>query len=250
MCLAKEFWEAKPCWKGYRKHNPRDKVVVEDQAVRYLLWGSQIATWRKKYKTLKVDDCGWKTWLTFNRLNAILRETDASIHSERGKIYIWDSTRKADYVWEGSHIIKLEPFEIAPRTPRRVNKKASEALRSYYAKAIDLMEKRKGLVTSTLDGFACLFPRRWYGAGFSTSVLSLDVRGGNLKAYTARVSASKVYSAFIKNDAAALSSYLIENGCELEETETLPALERFNVDTKMLPETVVQQLALMKLLGA
>lgn len=251
MCLAKEFWEAKPCWKGYRKHSPRDKVVVEDETVRYLLWGSQIATWNKKNKTLMVDDCGWKTWLTFNRLNAILGETDASIHSERGKTYIWDSKSKADYVWEGSHLIKLEPFEITPRTPRRFNKKVSDALRDYYAKAMDLMEKRKKLVTSTLDGIACLFPRRWYGGGaFSISVLSLYVQGDNVKAYTARVSSSKVYSAFMKNDGASLTGYIFENGSELEESETLPALERFDVDVNVLPETVVQQLALMKLLEA
>ena len=249
MCLAKEFWEAKPCWKGYRRHTPRDKVAVEDETVKYLLWGSQIATWNKKDGTLVVDDCGWKTWLTFNRLNAILGETDAFIHSERGKIYIRDSKREADYVWEGSHLIKLEPFEITPRTPRRVNKKVSRALRSYYAKAIELMEKRKRLVTSTLDGMACLFVKQ-YCNGVLRQVMGLYVQGDNVKAYTGRVANSKVYSAFMKDDAASVTGYLVENGCKLEESETLPELERFDVDVKILPETVVQQLALMKLLEA
>ena len=250
MCLAKEFWEAKPCWHGYRKHTPRDKVAVEGETVRYLLWGNQIATWNKQNGTLMVDDCGWKTWLTFNRLNAILRDTPAYIYSARGDMYIRDTKLEADYVWEGSHLLKLDPFEITPRTPRKINKKVSRALKAYYEKAIELMEKRKRLVTTTLDGIACLFPRRWYGGRFSLSVLSLYVNGDQVKAYTGRVSSSKVYSAFMKNDAAALSGYLVENGSKLEESETLPALERFNVDTKTLPETVVQQLALMKLLEA
>jgi hypothetical protein len=74
------------------------------------------------------------------------------------------------------------------------------------------------------------------------------VRGDNVKAYTGRIANSKIYSAFMKNDAASLAGYLIQNGCKLEESETLPALERFDVDVKTLPETVVQQLALMKLL--
>jgi len=250
MCLAKEFWEGKQCWKGYRRHTPRDKVAVEGETVRYLLWDNQVATWNKKNNTLMIDDCGYKTWLTFNRLNAILGETDAFIHSERGKIYIRDSKKETDYVWEGSHLLKLEPFEITPRTPRKTNKKVSKALRNYYAKATELLEKRKRLVTSTLDGTACLFPRRWYGSRFSMSVLSLYVCGDNVTAYTGRIANSKVYSAFMKNDAASLAGYLVENGSKLEESETIPALERFDVDVKTLPKTVVQQIALMKLLEA
>jgi hypothetical protein len=250
MSLDRDFWESNPCCKGSTKWNPRDKVVVEGDEVRYLLWGSQVATWNRKNNTIMVDDCGWTTKLTFNRLNAILSEVHLSIYSSRGKSYIWSSKRGTEYVWEGTHTINLDTRKITPCTPRKTNKKVSEALRSYYASAAELIEKRKRLVIKTLDGFVCLYPRRYYSREFSMLVLGLYASSGNIKAYMGKVASSKVCSAFMKNDASSLTGYLAQNGEELSDREMLSELDDFRVDASLLPQPILQQLALMKLMEA
>jgi hypothetical protein len=250
MSLDRDFWESNPCCKGSTKWNPRDKVVVEGDEVRYLLWGSQVATWNRKNNTIMVDDCGWTTKLTFNRLNAILSEVHLSIYSSRGKSYIWSSKRGTEYVWEGTHTINLDTRKITPCTPRKTNKKVSEALRSYYASAAELIEKRKRLVIKTLDGLVCLYPRRYYSREFSMLVLGLYASSGNIKAYMGKVASSKVCSAFMKNDAASLTGYLVQTGEELSDQEILSELNDFRVDTALLPQPMLQQLALMKLMEA
>ena len=105
MCLAEEFWMAKPRYKGYRsmygyREGPRDRVVVEGDVVRYLLWGNEIANWNRRKGTLMVDDCGWQTQLTMDRLNAILQRLGFSIYSERRTLYIHDWRRNEVYLWE------------------------------------------------------------------------------------------------------------------------------------------------------
>ncbi len=250
MSLDRDFWESNPCWKGCRKSNPRDKVVVEDDEVRYLLWGNQVATWNKKNNTLMVDDCGWKTWLTFNRLNAILSELHLFINSIRGTSYIWSSKLGGEFVWEGTHTIQLDPLKITPCTPRKTNKKVSLALRNYYATASELIEHRKQLVIQTLDGFVCLFPRRYYCRGFSMLVLGLYASDGNVRACMGKIASSKVYSAFMKNDATLLTDDLLQNGDVLNDREMLSELNDFKVDSACLPQTILQQLALIKLMEA
>ncbi|MDI9577873.1 MAG: hypothetical protein QM398_07055 [Thermoproteota archaeon] len=250
MSLDRDFWESNPCCKGCTKWSPRDKVVVEGDEVRYLLWGSQVATWNKTKETLMVDDCGWKTKLTFNRLNAILSELRISIYSIRGKTYIWNPKRQVEYLWEGTHTIKLNPLKITPCTPRKTNKKVSAALRNYYAMASERIEERKQLVTKTLDGFVCLFPRRYYSREFSMLVLGLYASGDTIKAYMGRVASSKVYSAFMRNDATSLTGYLVQTGEELNDREMLSELNYFRVDTPFLPQPILQHLALMKILEA
>ena len=251
MCLADEFWNCKPRKKGYGGHwrdSVRDRVVVEGDVVRYLLWGSEIANWNRKNKTLIVDDCGWETKLTFDRLNSVLRQVDMYVYSERGKIYIHNSKCEADHVWEGSHKINLETRQITPCTPRKFNEKASRALAKYYERARKLVKKRKFLVTATLDGAVYAFVSSWYER-IERQVLALCTLEDEFKAYKGMVATSKVYSAFTKNNATILVGDLVEHGYRIEKAESvLSELRDFGVDFEVLPENVVSKLALAKLM--
>jgi hypothetical protein len=251
VSLAKEFWMAKPCWKGSRKCEPRDKIVVNDDEVRYFLWGSQIATWNKKDRTLRVDDCSWKTPLTFKRLNAILSKFWLSIHSVRGTNYLVNSPFGKEYFWEGQHLICLKSFEIQPSVLRRSNPKGSMSLRRYYAVASELIGKHGLLTTQTLtDEVVCLIPKRYGRDRFCLSLLGLYVNGDSFRGYVGEVACSKVYSAFVKNTAESLADHLAQKGEELCGREILSALQEFRVESTCLPEKVLRQLALLKLVEA
>jgi hypothetical protein len=259
LSLAENFWMAKACWKGNRKQCPRDRVIVEDEKVYYILWRSTIATWNRKQNTLQVGDCGWKKSLTFNRLNSILAKLSLSIRSIHSVIYLLDSKRGVEYRWEGTHTIQLnsndvqDVVEICPCVPRRVNVKGSLALQKYYASAVDLMNKQKVLIDNTVDGgIVCLCPNKHYGSHFSTFVLGLSVNndGEGLRVFSCRVACSKLYSAFMKNNAASLVDYICRRGMEICGLEILSALKGFSVDMACLPQKVLQQLALLKLLEA
>ena len=255
MSLAKEFWMAKPCWKGCKKCEPRDKVVVVDgeSVVRYFLWNSQIATWNKTGGTLWVDDCHWKTLLTFRRLNSILAKFGLFIHSERGVSYLVNSKVKTEYVWEGAHLIHLESLEVQRGVLRKTNLKASQSLQKYYAAAVEAVEKRRQLTVQTLsDEVVCLIPSLEGMRRFHMPLLGLYANGDTLKGYVNdEVACSKVYSAFMKNNTAgSLADYLATKGEELTSQEILTTLQTFNVKTTSLPPKILQQLAFLKLVEA
>ena len=81
-------------------------------------------------------------------------------------------------------------------------------------------------------------------------VLGLYASSGNIKAYMGKVASSKVCSAFMKDDAASLTSYLTQNGEQLSDREMLSEIDDFSVDTALLPQPILLQLALMKLMEA
>ena len=251
MCLADEFWNCKPRKKGYGgywRSGVRDRVVVEGDVVRYLLWGSEIANWNRKNKTLLVDDCGWETRLTFDRLNSLLRRVDMYVYSERGNLYFHDRQRDEDYVWEGSHMINLGNRRVTPCAPREFNEKVSEALKEYYEKARNLVGKRKFLVTATLDGAVYAFVNSWHRR-ITRQVLGLRISGDGFEAYRGMVAASKVYSAFTRNNATLLMNHLVERGYRIEKAESvLSELRDLEVNFDVLPESVVSKLALAKLM--
>jgi hypothetical protein len=251
VSLAEAFWMTKPCWKGCRKSEPRDKVVAEGGKVWYFLWGSQIATWNQKANTLRVDDCHWKTPLTFKRLNRILSKLQIFIRSIHGVTYLVDSTVGTEYVWEGAHLIYLESLAVHPGVLRKTNPKVSQALRKYYATATELMSKNRQLVTETLtDEVVCLIPKLYSDGQFQLSLLGLYVNGDALRGYVGKVACSKVYSAFMKNTTQSLADHLTMKGEELYGQEILSALSEFRVETAWLPPKVVRQLALLKLVEA
>ena len=252
LCLAEEFWMGKPRSMGYRsmygcREGPRDRVEVEGEVVRYLLWGNEIANWNRKKEALMVDDCGWKTQLTMNRLNGILCRLNYNVFSERQQWYLRDWKGDETYVWEGSHMIDLEARRVTPCTRRAFNLKISRSLRRYYEKARRLIEKNF-MVTITLDGAIYVFLKKRF-SGISRSVLALQVFDGGFKAYRGYVASSKICSAFMKGNAAILLRALIKEGYEITKPEgVLRELEVFDVDFDVLPEHVVSSLALAKLL--
>jgi len=254
LCLAEEFWMAKPCCRGYRhmygyREGPRDQVAVEGNVVRYLLWGNEIANWNRKKGTLIVDDCGWQTQLTMNRLNGILQRLHFSIYSERGTLYLHDWKRGETYLWEGSHVIDLESRQVVPCTPRKFNEKISNSLKEYYKKARRIVEEKKFLSMVTLDGLIFVFVRDGL-YGLSENVLGLQIYEDGFKAYEGSVAVSKIYSAFMKRNAWIIMRQLVEEGDEIEGAEDLlRKLKEFNADLNVLPECVVSNLALAKLLG-
>ncbi|MCL1970577.1 MAG: hypothetical protein FWF66_03875 [Candidatus Bathyarchaeota archaeon] len=251
MSLADAFWLAKSCWKGSRKCEPRDKVVVDGEEVKYFLWGSQIATWNKTCKTLRVDDCGWKTPLTFKRLNVILSKFWLSIHSVRGANYLVNAPFGKEYFWEGQHLICLETFEVQPGVLRKTNPKGSLSLRRYYALASEIVGKRGLLTTKTLtDEVVCLIPKRYGRERFCLSLFGLYVNGDSFRGFVGEVACSKVYSAFVKNTAESLADHLAQKGEELCGREILSALQEFRVESIYLPVEVLRQLAFLKLVEA
>jgi len=253
LCLAEEFWEGKSCCRGYRstyayRTDPRDQVVVEGNVVRYLLWGNEIANWNRKKNTLMIDDCGWQTQLTMDRLNGILWRLDFHVFSERGSLYLCDSKRDETYVWEGRHIINLETRQVTPCTPRTFNKKISDSLKKYYEKAKNIVEKRRFLSMVTLDGFVFIFVKRWSRC-LSEHVLGLQIYEDGFKAYEGSIAVSKIYSAFMKRNAWIIMRQLVKEGYEIDRAEDLlRKLKGFNADLNVLPECVVSKLALAKLL--
>ena len=233
---------------GYRE-GPRDQVAVEGNVVRYLLWGNEIANWNRKKGTLIVDDCGWQTQLTMNRLNGILQRLHFSIYSERGTLYLHDWKRGETYLWEGSHVIDLESRQVVPCTPRKFNEKISNSLKEYYKKARRIVEEKKFLSMVTLDGLIFVFVKDGL-YGLSENVLGLQIYEDGFKAYEGSVAVSKIYSAFMKRNAWIVMRQLVEEGGEIEGAEDLlRKLKEFNADLNVLPECVVSNLALAKLLG-
>jgi len=229
------------------REGPRDRVAVEGDVVRYLLWGNEIANWNRAKGTLMVDDCGWKTKLTMDRLNAILWRLDFHVYRERWSFYIRDGRRDADYVWEGSHVIDLETRRITPSTSRRFNWKVSRGLSEWYERARKLVEKKPFLATRTLDGAVYIFVNQWYKR-ISRRVLGLHIRNNGFEAYYGMVAASRVYSAFMKGDASTVMRSLMQGGYRIDKAvEVLEKLRDFGVDLNVLPEKVVSQLALAKL---
>jgi len=249
MCLSREFWKAKACWKGNRKCSPRDKIEVTDgEEVCYLLWGNPIAVWNKTKNILKVNDCGWNSWLTFDRLNAILSHRLFYVYSVRGIHYLSNPQLNIEYKWTGTHTINLDTFKVEPCVARKTNPKASQALRKYYATATELVSERKFLVAQTLDETICLFPMLYGGNNFSLPVFGLYANNHTLRAYNREIARSKIYSAFMKNNPTPLSTYLTQNGHELNRQTILSTLKAFQVDINLLPAKIVQHLALMRLL--
>jgi len=247
VSLSEEFWSAKACWRGNRKLEPRDEVKVEGSEVLYLLWGNQIASWNQTSNHLTVSDCGWKTPLTFRRLNTILSKLNLSIYSSRGVGCIWDAKRNVEYLWKGVHTINIATNELTPNLLRKTNPKLAQSLRNYYKLALNTITKHKQLLTQTLDSTIGLFPKQYRNHQFKIPTLTLYLNGETLKAYTAEVASSKIYAAFMKNNATPTADYLTVRGEELYGSEILSAIDEFDVNLNTLPANIVQQLSLLKL---
>lgn len=247
--VAERFWRAEPC-----RLRERDRVVVEGSAVSYLLWGHEIARWDRDAGVLYVDDCGWRTWLTKDRLNNILGEVGWGIYGDGGRWFIHHSRTDKSCYWEGQHRIFLQTGAIAPARLRVRRPDISERLKAYYEKARKAAEaKRRTLVARTLDGTAYIFVDELYGRRVQTLVVK--TRSPMFEAWSGRLSNSTVYSAFARNNPSIILAQL-NNGLEKVEGDSrktkleyvLATLREMGLKPEALPEDLASSLALAQLI--
>lgn len=83
----------------------RDELHKEGDKVLYLLWGHPIAILDTKANVLKVNDCGYQTQTTKERLNGVM---PAHIY-QRDFEWYWgyDSKTKKDIRWPGKAEFKV-----------------------------------------------------------------------------------------------------------------------------------------------
>lgn len=240
--LAERFWRSCPCRLG-----ERDRVVVDGQVVSYLLWGHEIARWDRATDVLEVDDCGWRTWLTKNRLNNILIEVGFEVYSDDGRWFICNKSSHESYFWEGNHRIYIKQRRVEPARLRIRRPRISERLRAYYNKAKELVEKSRGMLTvRLLDGTAYVFVDRPYNRRVKT--LLIKVSAPKFEVYYGHLCRPTVYSLFLRRTIGK-----VMNGNALEAVEEDKAefvrsmLQEMEFDAKLLPGELTSALALAKL---
>ena len=247
--VAERFWRAEPC-----RLEERDRVAVEGTAVSYILWGSRIAKWDRGAGVLYIDDCGWRTWLTKDRLNNVLGEVEWEIYGDRGRWFIHCSRTGKSYYWEGRHRIFLQTGEIVPARLRVRRPDISEKLKAYYGKAREFIEtKSRTLVARTLDGTAYIFVDKPYRRRVQTLVVK--THSPEFEAWTGRLSNSTVYSAFARGDPTAILALLNNRLEKVEGDNHLPRVKRVlavlqGMDFKpnALPKELAPSLAIAQLI--
>jgi hypothetical protein len=85
---------------------PRDFVVKDIKGnVAYYIWGNMIARLSASGKTLMLSDAGWRTKLTKDRLNQLLKGY-GSISQRNNKWWFFDKNSKLSR-WTGKKTIRL-----------------------------------------------------------------------------------------------------------------------------------------------
>lgn len=239
--LVKEFWEAKPA-----KRLPRDRVIVEGNLVKYILWQSEIAVWNRLMHTLTISDCGWLTQLTMGRLNGIISCLDYWISSHRRK---WIISRRngAEYVWAGRHIIYLDSGEIYPAQPRRLMPKISRSLTRYYSALKPYLERRM-LRFRTLEGDVYTFLSEY---GKERRILAIRIPSdspADYSAWLAWIRVPTIYSS-IANPARLLTAVKREGKEVRDPDEIIDTLREMRFPDENIPNRVLSALALAKILA-
>jgi hypothetical protein len=238
--VAGRFWDAKPCRLG-----ARDRVVVEESAVSYMLWGHEIAKWDRKANVLDVSDCGWQTWLTQDRLNNVLREVGLGIYSDRGRWYVHYSSADKSYHWEGKHRVYIGSGRIEPAKPRVRHTQISERLKVYYKRAQEAIEaKHRTLTLRTLDGTVYVFVGEVFGR--RTGTLVVKTHSPEFEAWEGRLNNSTVYSAFSRSDACRLLKELNEKLSRIDDEKAervLSSLKLMHFKVEDLPKDLASSLA-------
>jgi len=243
--LAEMFWKAKPCRLG-----SRDRVATEGSAVKYLVWGNEVAKWDRDADVLEVDDCGWQTWLTRDRLNNILGDIGWSIYSHRSRWFIHHRLTDRSYYWEGHHKIHISSGAIEPAKPKVERRDISNSLKGYYRKALEAINaKRRRLIIRTLDGTAYIFVSEPYGRRLSTLVVK--TRSPEFDAWEGRFHFSTVCSAFLRSDASKILKELDKRLWRIEDRKAehiLSELKHMGFSAKDIPEELVPSLAIAQLM--
>jgi len=243
--LAERFWKAKPCRLG-----SRDMVAVEGSTVRYLVWGNEVARWDRDADVLEVDDCGWQTWLTRDRLNNILGDIDWEIYNQRGRWFIHHRLTDRSYVWEGYHRIHISSGAIQPAKLKTERRDISNSLKDYYRRALAAINaKRRRLIIRTLDGALYVFVGKPYRRRISTLVVK--THSPEFDAWEGRLHLSTICSAFIRSDASKILKELEERLWRIEDRKAervLSELRSMSFKPEDIPEQLVPSLAVAKLL--
>jgi hypothetical protein len=243
--LAERFWKAKPCRLG-----SRDRVVVDGPTVRYLVWGNEVAKWDRDADVLEVDDCGWQTWLTRDRLNNILGDIDWGIYSHRRRWFIHHRLTHRSYVWEGYHRIHISSGAIQPAKLKTERRDISNSLKDYYRRALAAINaKRRRLIIRTLDGALYVFVGKPYRRRISTLVVK--THSPEFDAWEGRLHLSTICSAFIRSDASKILKELDKQLWRIEDREAeriLSELRSMGFKAEDIPEQLVSSLAVAKLL--
>jgi hypothetical protein len=243
--LAEMFWKAKPCRLG-----SRDMVVVDGSTVRYLVWGNEVAKWDRDADMLEVDDCGWQTWLTRDRLNNILGDIGWGIYSHRRRWFIHHRLTDRSYVWEGHHRIHISSGAIQPAKLKTERRDISNSLKDYYRRALAAINaKRRRLIVRTLNGTAYIFVHEPYGRRISTLVV--ETHSPEFDAWEGRLHLSTICSAFIRSDASKILKELNKRLWRIEDRKAgrvLSELGSMNFKPEDIPEQLVSSLAVAKLL--
>jgi hypothetical protein len=243
--LAEWFWKAKPCRLG-----SRDMVVVEKSTVRYLVWGNEVAKWDRDAEVLEVDDCGWQTWLTRDRLNNILGDIDWGIYSDRSRWFIHHRLTDRSYVWEGRHKIYIGAGVIEPAKLKVERRDISESLKDHYRRALEAINaKRRRLTVRTLGGTIYIF----VGEPCRRKVVTLviETHSPEFEAWEGSLHPSTVYSAFLRSDASKILKELDRRLWKVEGERAehiLSELRRIGFRTYDIPEELASSLAIAKLL--
>ena len=243
--LAEKFWKAEPCRLGLR-----DRVAVEGSTVRYLLWGSEIARWDRSANVLEVDDCGWQTWLTKDRLNSILGDIGWSIYSHRSRWFIHCRLTDRNYLWEGHHRICIGSGAIEPAKLKNSRLDISCNLKDYYRRALEAAEaKRRRLVARTLDGTAYIFVGEL--CRHKPSVLVVKTRSPEFDAWKGRLHRSTLCSAFARSDASKILKELDRRLWRVEGRKVervLSELRSMGFKAEDIPGELASSLAVARLL--
>jgi hypothetical protein len=243
--VVERFWRAKPCRLG-----SRDAVVVEGSTVRYFVWGNQVARWDRDADVLEVDDCGWQTYLTKDRLNKILYRINFEIYSLRGRWYIHNAEKGESYVWKGRHTIHLQTGLIEPAQSRFTHPKISKRLKNYYERALNILDaRRRMLITPTLDGVAYIFveePRE------HTQTILVKMHSPEFDVWEGQLKHSTILSAFTRNSPERILRIIGKNfrkvgdDCKLE--YLIKGLTQMGFTPEALPKDLVSALATAKIL--
>jgi hypothetical protein len=238
--VVERFWCARPCRLG-----GRDRVVVDERGVSYLLWGHEIAVWDRLKKLLIVRDCGWQTWLTKDRLNKILCRLEWEVYSDRNQWYIHDRTMDASYCWEGEHTISLDTRQIKPAKRRIGNPKIASRLKMLYRRGAANLEAKLVLATQTLDGTSAYIFADW------RDILVVKVNHEDFEAWKGKLTPTTLYLAYARQDPTTILkklNRLIKIEAERKGQYTIEKLKELGFNTRRLPENLATQLALVRLL--
>jgi hypothetical protein len=250
---SEKFWRASPC-----KNGARDRVVVEGGAVRYLLWGHEIAAWYMDDDVLIVRDCGYRTMLTRCRLNYILGGIGWSVYSNRGRWFIAHQDGR-EYYWEGEHKIRIGAKTIEPHRPRIYRPSISLALKRFYMAARKVIE-RGYVAVPALDRKYYIFffqsnsniSRRAYKSWRGTVMWPLLIVEicGVANAFFTKAPASTIYSAAAKRPERLLKCLKDSEGGWLAGVkDILYALEELGFTLANIPREVHDALAVTSVLS-